>query len=94
MIRGPRNKFELELRAELVRNKVDLLIISETKLVFSWDAQFYIELYSKPYILTTNSKDGGIILYVREDIPFKLTNSSCIDQDKDEIKSQELNRRK
>ena len=38
--------------------------------------------YSKPYRLDSNSKGGGKVLYVREDIPAKLINSSCIDHDK------------
>ena len=39
--------------------------------------------YSKPYRLDRNSKGGGIILYVREDIPSKLINSLCIDHGKE-----------
>ena len=39
--------------------------------------------YSKPYRLDRNSKGGGIILYVRKDIPSKLINFSCIDHDKE-----------
>ena len=34
--------------------------------------------YSKPYRLDRNSKGGGIILYVRKDIPSKLINFSCM----------------
>ena len=63
---------------------VDLLMISETKLdSSSSNAQFYMKSYSKPYKLDRNSKGGGIILYVREDIPLKLINSSCTDHDKE-----------
>ena len=39
--------------------------------------------YSKLYRLDRNSKGGGIILYVREVIPSKLINSSCIVHDKE-----------
>ena len=49
--------------------------------------------YSKPYRLDRNCKVGSIILYVREDIPSKLINSSCIDHDK-EYFLVELNLRK
>ena len=49
--------------------------------------------YPKPYRLDRSSKGGGIILYVREDIPSKLINSSCIDHDK-EYFLVELNHRK
>ena len=81
-INSLRNKFEL--LTEMVRDKVDLRMISETKLDSSFpNAQFYLKSYSKPYRLDRNSKGGGIILYVREDIPSKLINSSCIDRDKE-----------
>ena len=49
--------------------------------------------YSKPHRLDRNSKGGGIILYIREDTPSKLINSSCIDHDK-EYFLVELNLRK
>ena len=81
-INYPRKKFEL--LAEMVRDKADLLMISETKLDSSFpNAQFYMKYYSKPYKLDTNSKGRGIILYVTEDIPPKLINSLCTDQDKE-----------
>ena len=91
-INSLRNKFEL--LTEMVRDKVDLLIISKTKLDSSFpNAQFYLKSYSEPCRLDSNSKGGGIILYVREDIPSKLINSSCIDHDK-EYFLVELNLRK
>ena len=78
----------------MVRDKVDLLMISGTKLDSSFlNAQFYMKSYSKPYRLGRASKGGGIILYVREDIPLKLIYSSCIDHDK-EYFLVELNLRK
>ena len=47
-INSLRNKFEL--LTEMVRDKVDLLMISETKLDSSFpNAQFYMKSYSKPY---------------------------------------------
>ena len=67
----------------MVGDKVDLLMIS-AKLESSFpNAQFYMKCYSKPYRLDWNSKGGGIILYVREDIPSKLINSSFIDHGKE-----------
>ena len=79
----------------MVRDKVDLLMISETKLDDSSfpNAQFYMKSYSKPYRLHRNSKGEGIILYISEDIPSKLISSSCIDHDK-EYFLVELNPRK
>ena len=81
-INSLRNKSEL--LTKMFRDKVDLLMISETKLDSSFpNAQFYMKSYSKPYMLDRNSKGGGIILYVREDIPSKLINSSCTNHDKE-----------
>ena len=74
-INSLRNKFEL--LTEMVRDKVHLLMIFETKLNSSFaNAQFYMS-----HKLDRNSKGGGIILYVREDIPSKLVNSSCTNHD-------------
>ena len=59
-------------------------MISETKLDSSFpNAQFYMKSYSKPYRLDRNSKGGGIILCVREDVPSKLMNSSYTNHDKE-----------
>ena len=69
-------------------------MISETKLHSLFrNTQFYMKSYSKPYRLDRNRKEGGIILYVREDILSKLINSSCTNHDK-EYFLVELNLRK
>ena len=76
-INSPKDKFEF--LTEMVRDKVDLLMISETKLNFSFpSAQFCMKSNSKPYRLDRNSTWEGIILYLKEDIPSKLINSFCI----------------
>ena len=81
-INSLRNKFEL--LTEMVWHKVDLLMISETKLHSLFrNTQFYMKSYSKPYRLDRNKKEGGIILYVREDISSKLINSLCFNHDKE-----------
>ena len=91
-INSLRNKFELI--TEMVRDKVDLLMISETKLYSSFpNAQFYMKSNWKPYRLDRNGKGGGIILYVREDVTSKLINSSCTNHDKEYLLV-ELNLRK
>ena len=54
------NKFEF--LAEMVQDKADLLMISETKLDSSFpNAQFYMKSYSKPYRLDRNNKRVGIV---------------------------------
>ena len=81
-INSLRNKFEL--LTEMVWHKVDLLMISEAKLHSLFrNTQFYMKSYSKPYRLDRNRKEGGIILYVREDISSKLINSLCTNHDKE-----------
>ena len=83
-INSLRSKFELLTRMLKCWDKVDLLMISGTNLDSSFlNAQFYMKSYSKPYWLDRNSKGRGIILYIREDIPLKLINSSCTTHDKE-----------
>ena len=58
----------------LIGNYLDILVIKETKLDPSFpDDQFFIDGYKKPpYRLDRNHSGGGLIIYVREDIPSKL----------------------
>ena len=54
------------------RGKVDILVITETKLDPNFPAsQFLIESYSEPYRFDTNRNGGGVLIYVQEDIPGK-----------------------
>ena len=57
----------------IINNNIDILVISETKLDPSFSAgQFHIHGFSEPYRFDRNSSGGGILLYIREDIPSKL----------------------
>ena len=48
-------------------------MISETKLDPSFpNGQFHIHGFSEPYRFDRNGNSGGILLYIREDIPSKL----------------------
>ena len=70
-INSIRNKFEL--LSQQIKGNVDGLMISETKIDDSFlFGQFLIEGLWTPYSLDCNSKGGGILLYVREDIPSNL----------------------
>ena len=70
-INSIRNKFE-ELISQ-VKGTVDVLMISETKIDDSFPiANFLIDGLSQPYRIDRNSSGGGIMLYVREDIPSTL----------------------
>ena len=56
-----------------ITNNIDILMISERKLDNSFpEGQFLIPGYSSPYGFDRNCRGGGIMLYVREDIPSKL----------------------
>ena len=57
---------------ELISINIDILVITETKLDDSFSSsQFIIEGYSVPYRFYRNRNGGGILIYVREDIPSK-----------------------
>ena len=63
-------KFD-QLKA-IIQGHVDILIVVETKLDSTYPtSQFLIDGYSKPYRLDRNRNGGGILIYVREDIPTK-----------------------
>ena len=70
-INSIRNKFEnLKL---VISTNVDIFLVSETKINESFpENQFKITGYSRPYRLDRNEYGGGLLLYVREDIPSKM----------------------
>ena len=73
-----------QLNINSVRNKFDflcskispslyLLLVSETKLDDSFlTAQFLVRRFCKPYRLDHCPNGGGLLLYIREDIPSRL----------------------
>ena len=70
-INSIRNKFE-ELITQ-VKGTADVLMISETKIDDSFPiANFLIDGFNQPYRIDRNSSGGGIMLYLREDIPSNL----------------------
>ena len=72
-INSPRHKFDSLVR--MLHSNLDILLISETKIDSSFPtAQFQIEGYTT-YRLDRNTNGGGILLYIREDIPSTLLNS-------------------
>ena len=69
-----RNKFES--LQEIVSTNVGILLICKMKLDSSFPrAQFYIHGFGEPYRFERNGKGGGILLYIRDDIPSKLIES-------------------
>ena len=64
------NKFEA--LASLVKDKLDIIMVSETKIDKSFpESQFIIVGYSKPFRRDRNSHGGGLLIYIRDDIPCK-----------------------
>ena len=54
-----------------VQGNIDILVLTETKLDSSFSSnQFILEGYSKPFRLDRN-RNGGLLVYIREDIPCK-----------------------
>ena len=59
--------------ADIVKDNIDILMISEPKLDDSFpDSQFLIAGLSKPFRLDRNRNDGSIMLFIRSDIPAKV----------------------
>ena len=57
----------------LITNRVDILVLTETKLDETFiTCRFLIDGFSSPFTLDRNQKGGGILIYVRGDIPSKL----------------------
>ena len=69
-INSLRNKFyQLKI---LVQDKTNILVVTESKLDDTFpDSQFHIPGYKVPFRKDTNKLDGGIIVFVMDDIPCK-----------------------
>ena len=59
----------------MLDKSIDIFLTSETKLDDSLpSAQFKIEGFTTPYRYDSNNKGGGLLFYIREDIPSRLLN--------------------
>ena len=66
-----RNKFDMLTNS--VSEYIDILMISETKLDDTFPhALYHLKDFSNPYRLDRNSHGGGILVYVRDNIPSNL----------------------
>ena len=73
-INSLRNKFDQ--LTEMVKGFVDIFLISESKLHDSFpEGQFIIDGYHAPFRFDRHGNGGGLLLYVREDIPAKVLHS-------------------
>ncbi len=67
-INSLRNKFYSLV--ELISNNIDILVIGETKLDATFpEKQFLITGFKKPYRRDRTDRGGGVMIYVRDDIP-------------------------
>ena len=69
-INSLRNKFE-DLKI-LVKGKIDIIDITESKLDHTFpDSSFRVSGYNKPFRKDRNRNGGGILVFIRDDIPCK-----------------------
>ena len=55
-----------------LHKRIDILLISETKLDSTFPKpQFFLQGYSEPIRLDRTANGGGLLLYIRDDIPVK-----------------------
>ena len=70
-INSIRNKSEM--LTSLITNNIDVLLLSETKIDENFPLeQFLISGFAKSLRLDRNSRGGGIMLFNRDNIPFRL----------------------
>ena len=71
---------------EVILKNVDILAVTETKLDETFPLrQFYVEGFTMPYRLDRNHNGGGVIIYVRGDIPSKILEKHKLPHDTEEI---------
>ena len=76
LIVGQLNKNSIEGKSDhvkvLIVKNIDILVLTETKIDSSFpNAQFRIDGFSAPFRLDRNRFGGGVLIYVRENIPCK-----------------------
>ena len=65
-------RYKFDLLANIIKDKIDILVISETKLDLSFPkGPFHLHGFSEPY----RRNGGGILVFIREDMPSKLVES-------------------
>ena len=64
------NKFDQ--LTTVINDNIDILVLVETKIDDTFpESQFFINGFSKPYRIDRNRNGGGVMIYVRQDIPSK-----------------------
>ena len=66
-------RYKFQALVDLIHEHLDILIIGETKLDHTFpENQFFIPGYKMPYRLDRNRNGGGVMIYIREDIPSNI----------------------
>ena len=69
---------KLDAIKTIISGNIDIVIFSETKLDDSYTtSQLMIDGFKKPFRSDRNSNGGGILVYVRSDIPKVYSKSLC-----------------
>ena len=64
---------KFEMLTNIIQGKLDILLVSETKIDISFPSgQFIIPRFVPPYRFDRNNKGGDLLLYLREDIASKI----------------------
>ena len=73
-INSIQNKFNS--LADIIKDIIDILMISETKVDDSFpDDQLFLDGFGTPFRLDQNRNGGGIMLFIRNDIPAKVVSA-------------------
>ena len=68
------NKFDS--LADIIKDNINILMISESKVGNSLpDGQFFLDVFGKQFRLNRNRNGGGIMLFIRNDIPAKFVST-------------------
>ena len=71
----------------------DVLVVAETKLDDTFLSQFLVTEFFVPYILDRNRNGGGIMIFIRDDIPSRVLTKHVFPDDIEDLLI-ELNFRK
>ena len=70
----------------MVQHKVDILVLTETKIDSSFlNQQFHNEGFCFSFGLNRNKHGGGVLVYIREDIPSKILKKTILPNDTEGI---------
>ena len=66
-------RYKFQSLSQVLVDKIDIFLVSETKIDDAFtENQFLIKDFSEPYRLDQTKNGGGLLLYIRRDIPSKL----------------------